>query len=351
MPSSARSAAIPVSTDTPAQLTGGRGRRSAAKSFALKLIGVVDPLVALLLAPSLYVLKAARRVGLHRLPVTERVLLGIGIFPIRDHYYEPLFNPVRLKRDLRLNRSLPAVDLRLPQALELLTEFRYGAEFRDVMARTRVAADARPAFSMGNVSFESGDADMWYSMIRHFKPKRIIEIGSGHSTLVARAAIAMNGHEDATYSCDHVCIEPFENAWLESCGARVHRALVEDLPASFFHELGPGDMLFIDSSHMIRPQGDVVFEYLELLPALQPGVIVHIHDIFTPRDYLPNWVITEKRFWNEQYLLEAFLSFNTAFEVLLPVNYLHHEAYDALAAACADHARSREPGSFYIRRV
>lgn len=349
-------ATVPASADAVARADNsvvrvGLFKRRLLKSVALKLIVLVDPLVALLLAPWLYVLKAARRIGLHRMPVTERTLLGVGVFPIRDHYYEPLFNPARLKRDLRLSRTLPAVNLRLPQAVRLVTSFRYGSEFRNVtMQRDSVGAEV-PTFALGNVSFESGDADMWYSVIRHFKPKRIIEIGSGHSTLVARAAIAVNSREDRGYTCDHVCIEPFENAWLEACGARVHRALVEDLPTHFFQDLGENDVLFIDSSHMIRPQGDVVFEYLELLPTLRSGVIVHIHDIFTPRDYLPRWLITEKRFWNEQYLLEAFLSFNAEFEVLLPVNHLHHEAYEVLAAACADHQPSREPGSFYIRRI
>ena len=323
---------------------------SRLKAALLAIIDVVDPLIAVLLVPSLYVLRAARRIGLHRLPFTERTLLRVGVFPIRDHYYEPLFNPARLKRDLGCERPLPAIDLHLAEALSLLRHFRYAAELRAVMADPSAADGRHPTFAMGNANFESGDADIWYATVRHFRPRRIIEVGSGHSTLVARAAIRANAAEDRGYSCNHVCIEPFENDWLESCGVMVQRAMVEDMPVEFFAQLGAGDILFIDSSHMIRPQGDVVFEYMELLPVLRPGVIVHIHDIFTPRDYLRSWVITEKRFWNEQYLLEAFLSFNPGFEVLLPLNHIHHRAYEALAAACVDHVRSREPGSFYIRR-
>jgi len=76
--------------------------------------------------------------------------------------------------------------------------------------------------------------------------------------------------------------------------------------------------LFIDSSHIIRPQGDVLFEYLEILPILNAGVFVHIHDIFTPKDYLSEWILDGKVFWNEQYLLEAFLSFNTCFKIMGP---------------------------------
>jgi hypothetical protein len=324
--------------------------RASLKASLLGALRIFDPAIALALLPALHVLKTARRIGLHRLPATEKALLRVGVFPVRDHYYEPLFNPGRLKRDLRIDRPLPAIDLRLADALSLLRQFRYAAEMRALIAGSSGTVGGDPAYAPGNGHFESGDADMWYAMIRHFRPRRIIEIGSGYSTLIARAAIRANQADDSAYACDHVCIEPFENRWLEACGVTVRRAMVEDLPVEFFGQLGDGDILFIDSSHMIRPQGDVVFEYLELLPTLRPGVIVHIHDIFTPRDYLPSWVVTEKRFWNEQYLLEAFLSFNSAFEVLLPVNHVHHQAYDRLAATCADLGAAREPGSFYIRR-
>ena len=93
---------------------------------------------------------------------------------------------------------------------------------------------------------------------------------------------------------------------LEKIGVTVIRQKVEGLGKAVFAELEKGDILFIDSSHIIRPQGDVLFEYLESLPSLNRGVIVHIHDIFSPKDYLKEWVTNEVRFWNEQYLLEAF---------------------------------------------
>src|SRR4029078_2458503 len=94
------------------------------------------------------------------------------------------------------------------------------------------------------------------------------------------------------------------------------------------------DILFIDSSHIIRPQGDVLFEYLELIPSLKAGVIVHVHDIFSPKDYLKEWVIDEVHFWNEQYLLEAFLTCNSDWKVIGALNYLHHNHYQHLQATC-----------------
>ena len=113
------------------------------------------------------------------------------------------------------------------------------------------------------------------------------------------------------------------------------------------------DILFIDSSHVIRPQGDVLFQYLEILPILNSGVLVHIHDIFTPKDYLDEWVFDYHRLWNEQYLLEAFLTFNQHYRIIGALNYLRHHHFEALASKCPVFARqdNREPGSFWLMKT
>jgi len=100
------------------------------------------------------------------------------------------------------------------------------------------------------------------------------------------------------------------------------RTPVEDVDLDFFASLESGDILFIDSSHMVRPGGDVLFEIQQILPRLASGVWVHIHDVFTPRDYPPEWLIDRFSFWNEQYMLEAFLAFNHDFRVAGSLNYL-----------------------------
>jgi hypothetical protein len=104
---------------------------------------------------------------------------------------------------------------------------------------------------------------------------------------------------------------------------------------------------------VIRPQGDVLFEYLALLPSLNPGVYIHIHDIFSPRDYPDDWVYNQHLFWNEQYLLEAFLTCNKQFKIVGALNYLAHNHRRELAAKCpvfADRPES-EPGAFWIRKI
>jgi len=138
--------------------------------------------------------------------------------------------------------------------------------------------------------------------------------------------------------------------WLEQTAVSVVRRKVEDLDVGFFSELQEDDVLFIDSSHIIRPDGDVLFEYLELLPTLKKGVIVHVHDIFSPRNYLEEWLVEKVLFWNEQYLLEAFLTHNSSWAIVGSLNYLRHHHYESLKTAAPFLTPEREPGSFYMQK-
>jgi hypothetical protein len=168
---------------------------------------------------------------------------------------------------------------------------------------------------------------------------------------MAIKAIDRNYDDDPHYKCEHICIEPYEMPWLEEAGVSVVRKKVEDVELSFFSKLQDNDILFIDSSHIIRPQGDVLFEYLELLPSLNKGVIVHVHDIFSPKNYLKQWLIDEVRIWNEQYLLEAFLLHNSSWTIVGALNYLHHNHYEKLKSVAPFLTPEREPGSFYIQKI
>jgi len=292
-------------------------------------------------------LKWIRMVGVENMPRCKRALMKVGVFPIWDHYYEPLFDSSLLTKPLNEDRNLPGIDWNIPAQLSILESFDFAEELKDI-PRTPVGEGY---FHMDNGSFTSGDAEYLYNLIRLKKPARVFEIGSGYSTLIARKAILKNGEEFPGYRCKHVCVEPYEAHWLEGAGVTVIRQKVEDVGAALFAELESGDILFIDSSHMIRPQGDVLFEFLELLPTLKRGVIVHIHDIFSPMDYLKEWVVDDVKFWNEQYLLEAFLTCNRDWKVIGALNYLHHNHYDRLRSKCPFLTRDREPGSFYIEKV
>ncbi|MDR1673801.1 MAG: class I SAM-dependent methyltransferase [Bacteroidales bacterium] len=308
---------------------------------------VIDIVMSPFVWEAAMIMKMVRRCGVGKLPISKKVLLSVGVFPIRDHYYEPLFNPRHLKKPLSDERQLPGMDWNINEQLDLLKSFDFQEEFDNIPENFV----NETTFYFKNGAYESGDAEYWYNIIRLKKPKKIIEIGSGHSTKIARLAIHSNQRSDVRYHCRHICIEPYEMPWLEKIGVEVLRKKVEDISIDFFTQLEANDILFIDSSHMIRPQGDVLFEYLELLPTLKRGVIVHIHDIFSPRDYPSTWIETKALLWNEQYLLEAFLTFNAEWKILGAVNFLSHNYFNLLKEKCPKLTPEREPGSFYIVRT
>jgi predicted O-methyltransferase YrrM len=316
-----------------------------------RIASAVGPIIDLISLPfvalSGFVLWGTRRMGFQRMPLCRAVLVRIGVMPVRRHYYEPFVDEASLPRPLDTERALPGIDWAMANQLRFLSELRYERELTDLDARRTSDLDYR----LNNGSFESGDAEFLYQVIRARKPRRLFEIGSGHSTLIARRAIRKNEEEIPGYTCKHLCIEPYEMPWLEATGVRVLRQKVEEVDRQIFQELEENDLLFIDSSHMIRPQGDVLAEYLEILPTLRPGVIVHIHDIFSPRDYPREWVINRMWLWNEQYLLEAFLTQNPSWRVMAALNLLSHQHFAELSRTCPYLTPDREPGSFYIQKI
>lgn len=259
-----------------------------------------------------------RRITPRRMPRAMALLDRIGIYPLIDHYYDPLINLKRLRHPLNQCRSLPGITVDAERAMALLEQM---TELRELTDATPSLRD-RAEYHLNDDLFGPLDAAVLYALIRQNRPRRIVEVGCGMSTLVTIRARMRNATEDPSYACEHVCIEPYEQPWLAEAPVRLLRSTAEASDTALVEALRAGDILFIDSSHIIRPQGDVVVEILDWLGRLQPGVLVHIHDIFTPRDYPAELLYEHRFFWNEQYLLEAFLSFNDRFEILLPLNHL-----------------------------
>lgn len=308
---------------------------------------VVDLLFTPFVFVSAVILFIVRLIGVQRLPISKKVLLKVGIMPVRNHYYEPLFDKRNLYKPLSENRLLPGINWNIDEQISILNSFTTADEMKSIPDNF---VDEL-TFSFRNNAFEYGDAEYWYNLIRLKKPKKIVEIGCGNSTKMAQLAIRKNKGEDEGYNCEHICIEPYEMPWLEKLNIRIIRERVENVDKEIFRSLGKDDILFIDSSHVIRPQGDVLFEYLELLPTLNPGVIVHVHDIFSPKDYPEEWIMDEVRFWNEQYLLEAFLTSNSDWKIIGAINYLHHNHSALLQDKCPRLRPEHKPGSFYIQKL
>jgi hypothetical protein len=173
------------------------------------------------------------------------------------------------------------------------------------------------------------EAQALYAMVRFLKPKRIIEVGSGVSTFCMLAAARANQAETGRMPI-MTCIDPFAFPKIRSLpevnllAQKVQQVAVEE-----FASLGPSDLLFIDSTHTVKPASDVNFLVLEVLPRLRPGVTVHFHDIHLPYDYQPD-VLTTFYHWSETSLLRAFLINNSRAKIRFCLSQFHHERGETL---------------------
>ena len=304
-----------------------------------------DIFFSIILVPIALILKIYRKIGSHKLIFSKKILDVIGIFPLNDHYYEPLFNSKHIKHNLQKDRYLPGIDLNRENQLKNLSKLD---KYNELIELNLNQQSPNYNFDIKNDFFGQADAEIYFQLIRYLKPKNILEIGSGHSTLIALEAIKRNKDVDGIET-SMTCIEPYENDWLDKVNVNILRETIEDTDPKNYLNLKKNDILFIDSSHMIRPQGDVLKIFAEILPKLTAGIIIHIHDIFTPKDYPEKWIIKENKFWNEQYLVEALIANSERYEIYLALNYLKNNSYNKLKEVCPYLKESSDPGSFYLR--
>jgi hypothetical protein len=218
------------------------------------------------------------------------------------HFDEPAFPLLRQFVDCNPAPILAAVE-------------RYASETRKF---DRQGGDETLGYSFANDYFTSPDAEVAYAMLRELRPRRIVEVGSGNSTRLFRAAIL-----DGSLRTEIVAIDPFPREEVDGVASRVYRTRLEDLPEKqLFAELESGDVLFIDSSHKIEAGNDVVTLLLRVVPRLSAGTILHVHDVFLPFEYPREWLVDFGWKWNEQYLVQALLQDSAAIEVLWPGYYL-----------------------------
>lgn len=280
----------------------------------------------------------------------------LGIHLTSVHYYSPIPDT----RELRASGSiweqespLAGVDLNDQRQLTLLREFQaYSRECEFPLDRTSTPHE----YFARNPDFSLADASMLHCMIRSGRPKRIIEVGSGFSTYVSARACLIN--QDEGCATGLAAIEPYPNPVLRAGIpglAELISTKVEHVGIDVFTSLEEGDILFIDSSHVVRMGNDVVFLFLEVLPQLKKGTIVHVHDIFLPKPYPRPWVMNIQRFWSEQYLLQAFLAFNSHFEVLWGGNFSYEKHRDDVVSGFPLLTQlawlDQLPSSFWIRKT
>jgi hypothetical protein len=262
-----------------------------------------------------------------------RMFQRVGITVSPNHYYWPVPDFRELEsRVWPAEEDSVGLDLGFGRQLDFLQTVvpQYQTEWE---------SESAPFFSVGynysNGFFETVDAEIAYCLVRHYKPQRIVEVGGGYSSRVMAAALDLNLKLDGVRG-ELVTIDPYPDRFpKKALSDRVHliTQTIQNVDLDVFLSLQSGDFLFLDSSHVVGIGSDVVREYLEIVPRLAGGVLIHAHDIFIPSDYPREAVLHNLAFWSEQYLLQALLMFNPQFEVLWGSSCMQSRATAALENA------------------
>ncbi|HLH69016.1 MAG TPA: class I SAM-dependent methyltransferase [Candidatus Dormibacteraeota bacterium] len=267
------------------------------------------------------------------------------------HYYSPVPSLEEVERDrARIfsppPRELPGIDLNEERQLELLRSFL--DFYRELPFPVHRRPELRYWFE--NPAYSYSDAIFLYCMLRHARPRRIVEVGCGYSS----CAILDTNERFLSSRASCTFIDPYPDLLLgllrESDLARVRllRSRLQDVPLTEFLDLEGGDVLVVDSTHVVKVGSDVQHLFNEILPRLRRGVYVHFHDVFYPFEYPEEWV-REGRAWTEAYLLRAFLAFNREFEIVAFNTYLerfHRPWFERHMPLCL----RNEGGSVWVRR-
>ncbi len=270
------------------------------------------------------------------------------------HFYSPVVDPNELKGRLAElypgNPVAHGIDFN-PESHELLIEQALKRFMPEYDYPEHGLEDAAlDFFYTQNSQFTWLDARALFCLLRLWQPRRIVEVGSGYSSLLMTDVKRRFLDVNTTLQC----VEPYPRAFLRRAelGLELIEKRVQEISITFFTSLEAGDLLFIDSSHVCKTGSDVNYLFLQVLPQLKPGVRIHIHDIFLPHEYLKEWVIDENRSWNEQYLLHALLMFSSGFRVLF-ANYYAFQTYPKAIIAALNHPKGHGfgGGSFYIERM
>jgi hypothetical protein len=293
---------------------------------------------------------AARGVGwlLKKVSPPPPVLLQPAHPP--GHFYSPFPSladiQAREAANLGWDEGLAGIDLNEAGQLALFEKLvPFYSEMPWNEGRTE-----RLRYGFQNDMYSYADAIFLYGVIRHFRPRRIIEVGSGHSSCVMldTSDLFFEGAIDCTF------IEPYPGTLLsllrpqDRARVRLLEKKVQDVPLETFDALEKGDILFVDSSHVTKVGSDLNHIVFNVLPRLAPGVLVHFHDVYYPFEY-PRFVLRQGIAWNEAYLLRAFLQYNEAFEIALFNTYLETLHADRVYGAMPL-CRRNPGGSLWLRR-
>ena len=269
---------------------------------------------------------------------------GVKPFFAPGHYYSPIVNP-----DEDVRRYMLAQPHRVGRAPKEITfdlarmQAFFASHAAFMFAATFTAQQTTMhRYYADNGGFPLGDALVLRAMIKHARPRRIIEVGSGFSTACMLDTLDELGHHAKL-----TCIEPYPDR-LKSLlrpndQVEIIQSPVQDVPILRFAELQSNDILFIDSTHVMKTGSDVHYELFEILPIVAPGVFIHFHDVMYPFEYPLSWIFQSNYSWNEAYMLRAFLMHNKDYNVFYSNTYLTQQSKQTVIESFPDFPSN--PGS------
>lgn len=285
------------------------------------------------------------------LTATRRAAMRLGFDLVHRDCYSPIPDLPRLPNDLwSAPSALTGISWNEAQQRHWFERdlARYLPEFDRAVDEGQMSA----YFAIENSSYGHLDAAVLFATVRALCPRRIIEIGSGFSTLVTAAAVCANAAEGR--SGEFVSVDPSPPSvvrhGIEGL-TQLRRARGESLDLEAFDTLERDDVLFIDSTHVSRIGGEVNYLLLDVLPRLRPGVVVHVHDIYLPWEYPAAFIRERGYYWTEQYLVQALLCGTEDFEILLGTHWLGREHPDLVALHLPRVARMEDGGALWLRRA
>ncbi len=284
----------------------------------------------------------------------QRASRTVGYELLERHFYNPLPDLDNLPARLWAGAwDLPGVDLRVDEAVRFLDE-ELRPHIRDFTPPYTLDASGTGGtgtFYLQNGGYESVDAESLYGILRHIKPKKVLELGSGASSHVIDFARRANEVDGSPFDHEIVDPYPFGNPMGPVADAVVRPVRGEDLDPCEVEQLEDGDVFFVDTTHTVKTGGDVAHIILNLLPRLPRGVWAHVHDVFLPYEYPREWVVKKRRAWAEQYMLQAFLAFNQTYEVMFPAQAVVRLAPDVVKDVVPSFRPGVSPGAFWMRRI
>lgn len=264
------------------------------------------------------------------------------MFVPAGHFYSPIVDQdfIHARQDAIFapHKALDGIDIREQHQLDFVTQI---ARWTPLLPFEREPV-AGLRYHYGNNAFVSGDAIVYASMLFTYKPKRILEVGSGYSSALALDVCDLidGYHPEIRF------IDPYPQLVRKlvannvSANVSIEEKFVQDIPPDDLSYLEDGDFYFMDTTHIVKTGSDVIYHFEEVLPRLAKGVIIHLHDIFYPMEYPESWVTKDRLSWNEIYYFRAFLTNNPDYEILFWNDFMHRNHFSVMEKASSEFAHN-----------